>query len=139
MRLEQFVLVRGSGCAYEAYIDRQRDAHAERKAREAAKESSPPKVPAPKKPRRAKREAFFRTPEWRALRRQVVLECGDSCDECGAAGSTNVDHVLPLSKFPALGLLRLNLRVLCRVCNFKKSALVDRELAARFGLLEYLD
>jgi hypothetical protein len=67
---------------------------------------------------------FLNTPEWKALRRQVVKKYGRQCMKCGHTPAnprhTNVDHIKPRKLFPWLALVFENLQVLCGRCNKKK-------------------
>ncbi len=69
---------------------------------------------------------FYSSPEWASLRRQVIVEEGRICAECGwrigRVENITVDHKRPRSKYPTLSLCRENLQVLCRRCNAKKGA-----------------
>lgn len=70
--------------------------------------------------------AFYASPEWRLVRKQVVEEQGRVCQQCRSHirddYDLTVDHVKPRSKFPELGLDKSNLQVLCRRCNSAKGA-----------------
>lgn len=74
----------------------------------------------------AERDRFYSSPEWAALRRQVVEEEGRTCAQCGKQivedTDITVDHKCPRSRHPHLALRRENLRVLCRRCNSRKGA-----------------
>lgn len=69
---------------------------------------------------------FYSSPEWAAIRKQVVEQEGRICAECKKKivndDDITVDHKYPRSKYPDLALRRENLRVLCRKCNSKKGA-----------------
>lgn len=69
-------------------------------------------------------ERFYASPEWNALRQQVVAEEGTRCKDCRREIKrqldVTVDHVLPRSRHPELALTRSNLQVLCRGCNSGK-------------------
>ena len=79
-----------------------------------------------RKERIAERDRFYSSPEWAALRRQVVEEEGRTCAQCGKQivedADITVDHKYPRSRHPHLALRRENLRVLCRRCNSRKGA-----------------
>ncbi len=79
-----------------------------------------------RKQRIAERGWFYSSPEWIAIRAQVIEEEGRLCAECGKQirkdTDVTVDHKQPRSKFPKLALSRQNLRVLCRQCNSRKGA-----------------
>ena len=69
---------------------------------------------------------FYASAEWRLIRRQVIQEQGNICQNCGRRITNDydltVDHIKPRSKFPKLALDKSNLQVLCRVCNSAKGA-----------------
>lgn len=69
-------------------------------------------------------ERLYSSPEWAVIRKQVIVEEGQICAECGKKitrdNDLTVDHKYPRSKYPELALKRENLRVLCRRCNSKK-------------------
>ena len=69
-------------------------------------------------------ERFYASPEWNALRQQVVAEEGTRCKDCRREIKkqldVTVDHILPRSKHPELAFTRSNLQVLCRGCNARK-------------------
>lgn len=71
-------------------------------------------------------ERFYSSPEWVAIRKQVIEEEGRVCAECGKKIKNNndmtIDHKYPRSKYPDLALRRENLRVLCRRCNSRKGS-----------------
>jgi len=71
-------------------------------------------------------ERFYSSPEWIALRNQVIKEEGIVCAICGRKitnkNDVAVDHKLPRSKYPKLQLSRDNLQVSCRQCNSSKGA-----------------
>lgn len=69
---------------------------------------------------------FYESEEWRKVRYQALKLHGALCQCCGAKPGPNrplhVDHIKPRSKFPELELDITNLQVLCKDCNFGKSA-----------------
>jgi hypothetical protein len=71
-------------------------------------------------------DEFYRTPEWRQLRRLVIHRDGTTCRSCGKvildAFDLTIDHIKPRSKHPHLALEISNLRVTCRPCNSSKGA-----------------
>ncbi|MBI4199199.1 MAG: HNH endonuclease [Chloroflexi bacterium] len=79
-----------------------------------------------RKERLEERERFYSSPEWLALRAQVIEEDGQVCADCGKKirgdNDLTVDHKQPRSRSPELALRRENLRVLCRRCNSRKGA-----------------
>ena len=77
---------------------------------------------------------FYQTPEWKALRRQVVKGWkarGLPCSYCGQPidwaqrWAAIVDHVEPLRKAPALALEESNLVCMHYACHNKKTAWQD--------------
>lgn len=60
------------------------------------------------------------TQAWRILRRQVIQRDDGYCQQCGAAGSNQVDHIVPLAEGGTDALE--NLQLLCDPCHRKKSA-----------------
>jgi 5-methylcytosine-specific restriction endonuclease McrA len=67
---------------------------------------------------------FYARPAWRRLRYEVLKERGNACECCGRsppAVTVDVDHIQPRSKHPELALLKSNMQILCRDCNFGKS------------------
>ena len=67
------------------------------------------------------RDEFYRSEEWKSLRREVLERYGRRCMKCSSTGQIQVDHVLPRSKFPQRQLDFGNCQVLCRKCNRSKS------------------
>lgn len=71
---------------------------------------------------------FYSSPEWIAIRKQVLQEEGRICAICRKRikrdADLTVDHKLPRSKYPDKELDRANLQVLCRKCNSAKGAKV---------------
>lgn len=80
-----------------------------------------PKPVAPKMRRRSERERFLRSPEWRAARELCFATHGLICYRCRCS-ATQVDHILPRSKFKHLALEQSNLRPICWPCNRAKAA-----------------
>lgn len=67
-----------------------------------------------------KHQRFYRTTEWRALRRDHKLR-EPRCRRCGSTGPhLQVDHVLPLSTHWRLRLAPGNLQTLCLRCHRHK-------------------
>lgn len=85
---------------------------------------------------------FYRTPEWIAVRYQVLKRDGGKCLLCGRAAVDgivlNVDHIKPRWKYPHLALSMSNLQTLCSRCNQGKGAFDEtvwrdhREMDAEF-------
>ncbi len=59
-------------------------------------------------------------PEWRRLRRVVLLE-EPTCRNCGEI-ATEVDHIKPVAQRPDMRLVRANLQALCKPCHKTKTA-----------------
>jgi len=74
---------------------------------------------------------FYESREWKALRYQVLIAYGATCQCCGATradGVTiHVDHIKPRSLYPALALDFKNMQVLCEPCNIGKSNLDETD------------
>ena len=70
-------------------------------------------------PRRA--GGFYDTPQWKAVRRLVLVRDGYRCTVCGCSvrgkGKARVDHVRSINERPDLALALSNLRVLCGSCD----------------------
>ena len=66
-------------------------------------------------PRRA--GGFYDTPQWKAVRRLVLMRDGYRCTVCGCTvrgkGNARVDHIRSIHDRPDLGLVLSNLRTLC--------------------------
>ena len=92
-------------------------------------EPEPPKVK--RVPKRRVRERFYRSPEWRAIRAEVLAE-SDACDECGDHAN-QVDHIRPRWKHPELALDRSNLRPICWPCNRRKAGKDDCQTGIKEG------
>lgn len=78
----------------------------------------------PRKPRAKKADNFYDSPEWLALRYQILKEQGRRCVVCGAVPPDvviHVDHIKPRSLRPDLELDKTNLQVMCADCNRGKS------------------
>lgn len=70
---------------------------------------------------KSKFDSFYRTKEWKELRKKVLKAYGSICMKCNSTKNIHVDHILPLSKYPELKLDIKNLQVLCSICNVEKS------------------
>ena len=73
---------------------------------------------------------FYQSPEWRALRDQVISARGKQCERCSARGFVIADHKVEIRD----GGARLdpsNIRLLCAKCHGRKTAQAKR---ARLGL-----
>lgn len=83
---------------------------------------------------RLDREAFYRSPQWRAVRFDVLKDAGGRCVLCGSGGSgviLHVDHIKPRSLRPDLSLEPKNLQCLCEDCNLGKSNRDDTDWRTR--------
>ncbi|ACL63206.1 HNH endonuclease [Methylobacterium nodulans] len=82
-------------------------------------------------PARMKRQGFYWSDEWRAVRYQALKLHGGACQCCGARGTKraplHVDHIKPRSRYPHLALEISNLQVLCEDCNLGKGASDDTD------------
>ena len=62
-------------------------------------------------------DSFYYSPEWRAIRRQVLARDRYRCAVCGcvvsAPGAARVDHIIPRRERPDLAMVLGNLRTLC--------------------------
>lgn len=76
----------------------------------------------------AGRAHFYRSPEWKALREQVLERDHYECQWCKAEGrvttgndmTLEIDHIKTLEERPDLALEPDNLRTLCRDCHNKR-------------------
>ena len=72
------------------------------------------------------RQTFYGSPEWRAIRTEVIRERDRVCMSCRRHtvqdDDLTVDHIRPRSIYPELALVKDNLQVLCRACNSSKGA-----------------
>jgi 5-methylcytosine-specific restriction endonuclease McrA len=60
--------------------------------------------------------AFYTSPEWRALRQEVLATHPPCAMGCGRT-AIDVDHIISRRLRPDLGLAIWNLRPLCRHCH----------------------
>lgn len=71
-------------------------------------------------------KSFYDRRDWIELRYRVLRKYGWKCMACGATKASgaqiHVDHIKPIKLFPDLALREDNLQVLCKPCNFGKSA-----------------
>lgn len=68
---------------------------------------------------------FYRTEEWRRLRRIAILVYGNRCLRCKRVPpgrDLHIDHIWPSSSSPEKRLLLTNTQPLCKQCNMWKSA-----------------
>lgn len=56
----------------------------------------------------------------RHMRRDIYARDGRRCRYCGATDDLQIDHILPVYKYPELYQEKSNLQVLCAPCNSKK-------------------
>ena len=72
-----------------------------------------------------KANEFYKSPEWRKVRYEVLREQKGKCQCCGRSAKDgvvlHVDHIIPLSKDWSKRLDKDNLQVLCEDCNLGKS------------------
>ncbi len=65
---------------------------------------------------------WYRTPQWRALRRQVILDAVSTCARCDQVTRTlDVDHILDHAGDPSRFWDRTNLQALCSTCHARKT------------------
>lgn len=74
--------------------------------------------------RRAERQAFYLSNDWRYVRYQALKRSRGVCELCGVAPTPghplHVDHIKPRSKYPELEYDISNLQILCDDCNLGK-------------------
>jgi 5-methylcytosine-specific restriction endonuclease McrA len=71
---------------------------------------------------------FYKTNEWKELRKRVFRKYGHRCMCCGDKSKTmHIDHIKPRSKYPHLELVFDNLQVLCKDCNMAKSNINEND------------
>lgn len=58
----------------------------------------------------------YKTPEWHALRLDVVSTWGTTCMACNSSGAIRVEHIIPPTKDPEIFLDFMNVQVLCLKC-----------------------
>lgn len=81
-----------------------------------ARAAMPRKIKKPKK-------VYYTKEEWAVAREAVFSRDGRICYMCQCE-ATQVDHVLPKSKYPHLALDLTNLKPICWPCNRKKNTQV---------------
>lgn len=64
---------------------------------------------------------FYSSMRWKKLRYEFLRDSQRICVLCGSEKELHVDHIVPRSIDPSLALVRENLQVLCKECNFGKS------------------
>jgi 5-methylcytosine-specific restriction endonuclease McrA len=83
-------------------------------------------------PKRKRRKTYYSKKEWDPVRKKVFERDGDTCYVCGGK-ATQVDHLLPKSKYPELALSLENLKPICWPCNREKNTTVKEEFLKGFG------
>lgn len=94
-----------------------------------------------KKPKKNKKkkpiDKFYKSREWKELRYEVLSESDGYCTCCGKRKGDKlesgqhvhltIEHLLPRSKYPVLGLYKPNLEVRCQECNIGKNSIVENK------------
>lgn len=92
---------------------------------------TPAPIPQYRRVKRVKREGFYQSDEWRAVRYSALARSRGCCELCGREPADgvrlHVDHIKPRSKYPDLALDPENLQVLCDDCNIGKSNTDDTD------------
>lgn len=71
---------------------------------------------------------FYRSLEWKSIKRRVFRSYVRRCMKCGCTKSElHIDHIKPLSKYPKLRLDFNNLQILCKDCNMLKSSIFETD------------
>ena len=91
--------------------------------REKEKERVARELPVIKPRKRKHKKVYYTKEEWEEAREAVFLRDGRICYRCQCE-ATQVDHVLPKSKYPHLALDLTNLKPICWPCNRKKNTQV---------------
>ena len=82
---------------------------------------------------------FYQTKEWKSLRAWALKKYGAKCQKCSSTQDIQVDHILPRSLFPRLKLNKANLGILCKACNLKKAARIEKDYRTiRFRIHYYM-
>jgi len=63
----------------------------------------------------------LRDPRWPALRIQALRRDDFRCRHCGQRGRLEVDHIKPVTDYPALAFALDNLQSLCGPCHGEKT------------------
>ena len=76
---------------------------------------------------RAQSRGFYMSAEWIRLRYDALAASNGTCGCCGRSSRYDgvvlqVDHIKPISLFPALRADPTNLQILCSACNWGKGA-----------------
>ena len=85
------------------------------------------------KPKRKKKTVYYSNKEWAAARKHVFARDGYHCYVCNAT-ATQIDHLLPKSKYPELALNLENLKPICWNCNKSKQTKVDETFLKKFNM-----
>ena len=73
------------------------------------------------KPRPKMADAFYLSPEWRALMATIIKKRGRRCEECGRPGTRIYgDHIIEIKDGGSL-LDERNVKCLCGSCHTKKT------------------
>jgi 5-methylcytosine-specific restriction endonuclease McrA len=74
---------------------------------------------------------FYKSPEYRKLRYEVLAEQNGTCQLCGRTRKDgcimHLDHIVPISKDWTKRLDKDNMQILCEDCNLGKSNLDDTD------------
>lgn len=70
------------------------------------------------------RDEFYKSPEWKVLRKKVLEKLNRSCAVCGCKDHLVVDHIKPARYYWKDRLNEDNLQILCNYCNLEKSNIV---------------
>ena len=66
-------------------------------------------------------DAFYLSPEWRALMRQIKAARGNWCEDCGSGHRVAGDHEVEI-KDGGAALDERNVRLRCAACHNRKTA-----------------
>lgn len=67
------------------------------------------------------RRAFYNSPEWQSLKKQVMKEQPNVCVICGSTKQLSVDHIVSRYKDKSKELDITNMQIMCLPCNTSKS------------------
>jgi 5-methylcytosine-specific restriction endonuclease McrA len=83
-------------------------------------------------------KSFYESEGWLYIRREILGFYGRTCMKCGKYDDfAHVDHIKPRSKHPDLELNAMNLQILCKGCNKKKSNLHDTDYRPKTPRIEW--
>lgn len=68
-------------------------------------------------PARREHQAFITSPQWRKLRKQILVRDGNACTNCGSQSSLTVHHLISVRTDPSSALDPDNCITLCRRCH----------------------